>query len=368
MPTADRNPAIDVLRGLTLALMIAVNVSIAESYAQLQHALWHGLTLADVVFPTFLFVVGASLAFTLGGYEQRGEAALLHKVLRRSIAIFLCGYLLYWFPFFRFDVAGQIELRPLAETRIFGVLQRIALAYCCAALIVHYAGRRGAVVASLAALLGHWAILHFFGDYTLEGNAARRVDLWLLGAAHMYRGEGMAFDAEGVLGTMPAVVNVLAGYLATRHLREAGRRPETLLRLAVAGIVLVVAAVLWHGILPINKKLWTSSYVLCTTGIDLVVYAALVGIVDRWGARGWGGFFEVLGRNTLFIYLLSEVGNVVVVRTPVGESSLFMWLHRSVFAPWAGAANGALLYALAYLLCCWLVAWALDRRRIYIRL
>ena len=122
---AQRNPAIDVLRGLTLALMIVVNMSVDDSYRQLQHSAWHGLTLTDVVFPTFLFVVGASLALTLGRYERQGEAALLGKVLRRTLLIFLCGYLLYWFPFLQFDAAGHLALRPLATTRIFGVLQRI---------------------------------------------------------------------------------------------------------------------------------------------------------------------------------------------------------------------------------------------------
>lgn len=364
----QRNPAIDVLRGLTLALMIVVNMSVDDSYRQLQHSAWNGLTLTDVVFPTFLFVVGASLALTLGGYERQGEAALLGKVLRRTLLIFLCGYLLYWFPFLQLDAAGHLALRPLATTRIFGVLQRIALCYGLAALIVHYLGRAGAWIAAIGALLGYWALLAGFGDYTLTGNAALTLDRALLGEAHLYHGEGIAFDPEGILGTLPALANVLGGYLAARYLGAAARPAGARWRLVLAGLAAIGVALAWDSVLPINKKLWTSSYALCTIGIDLGVLAAVAALCDWAGVGRWARFFEILGRNTLFIYLLSEIGNAVLVLTRVDGQSLFMWLYLHAFRPWAGAANGALLYALLYMLACWLVAWVLDRRRIYIRL
>ncbi len=364
----QRNPAIDVLRGLTLALMIVVNMSVDDSYRQLQHSAWNGLTLTDVVFPTFLFVVGASLALTLGRYERQGETALLGKLLRRTLLIFLCGYLLYWFPFLQFDPAGYLALRPVATTRIFGVLQRIALCYGAGALIVHYSGRVGAWVAAIGALLGYWALLAAFGDYTLTGNAVLALDRALLGEAHLYHGEGIAFDPEGILSTLPALANVLAGFLAVRFLDAAARPGVARLRLTLAGLVAIAVAVTWDGVLPINKKLWTSSYALCTIGIDLVTLAAVAALCDRAGGGRWQRFFEVLGRNTLFIYLLSEIGNTVLGLARVDGQSLFMWLYLHAFRPLAGAANGALAYALLYMLACWLFAWVLDRRRIYIRL
>jgi predicted acyltransferase len=364
----QRNPAIDVMRGLTLAVMIVVNMSVDDSYGQLQHSVWNGLTLTDVVFPTFLFVVGAALAHTLGRYERQGEGALLGKLLRRTLLIFLCGYLLYWFPFLQTAPDGHLALRPLATTRIPGVLQRIALCYGLGALVVHYAGRVGAWIVLVGALLGYWALLAAFGDYTLTGNAVLALDRALLGAAHLYHGEGIAFDPEGILSTLPALANVLAGFLAANWLDGGAPADKARWRLALAGVAAIAAAVAWDGVLPINKKIWTSSYALCTIGIDLVLLAAVGALCERTGAGGWQRLFEVLGRNTLFIYLLSEIGNAVLVLTRVDGQSLFMWLYLQAFKPWAGAANGALLYALVYMLACWLVAWMLDRRRIYIRL
>ena len=362
--------AIDVMRGLTLALMIIVNLQIGEgkSYTQLLHAQWDGLTLTDLVFPTFMFVVGTSLSFTLGRYERLGDAALLRKVLTRTALIFLCGYLLYWFPFFRFDATGHFVLRPISHTRIFGVLQRIALGYGAAALIVHYGKRTGAIAFSLIALLGYWWLMHSFGDYSLAGNAEIKLDKLVLGDAHMYHGEGVAFDPEGILSTLPAIVNVLAGYLAGCFVRDRGANGRALAQLLLAGAACVLLALLWNPAFPINKKLWTSSYVLCTVGIDLGVLATLIYLVPQEQKRGWTYFFEVFGRNTLVIYLLSESAEKVLHMVHIGPRSVLEWVYAAGFASWAGDKAGSLLYSVAYMLCCWAVAYAMDRKRIYIRL
>ncbi|MBS0583195.1 MAG: DUF1624 domain-containing protein [Proteobacteria bacterium] len=370
MNTGARSLAIDVMRGMTLALMIVVNMSIDDaSYAPLLHAKWNGLTPTDVVFPTFLFVAGASMSFALDGLRRLGTAATMTKILRRTALIFLCGYLLYWFPFFHFDEAGRPALLPIANTRIPGVLQRIALDYCLVGLAVLYVGTRGALVLAAAVLLGYWAALAHFGDYTLEGNAVLKLDLFLLGPGHLWHGEGIAFDPEGVLSTLPSAVNLLAGYLAGRALRVHGVDRALLWRFVGSGAVCIALALAWNELLPINKKLWTSSYVLCTIGIDLCVLAVLVWAIDLHRLRGTATrFFEVLGKNTLFIYLLSEVGNAALLLIPVGGLSAFEWIYRNGFESWAGARNGALLYALAYMLLCWCVAWFMDRRRIYVTL
>jgi predicted acyltransferase len=369
MTAGTRSLAIDVMRGMTLALMIVVNMSVDASYAPLQHAKWNGLTPTDVVFPSFLFVAGASMSFALEGYRRLGAAVALSKIFRRTALIFLCGYLLYWFPFFHHDEAGRIALIPIGGTRIPGVLQRIALDYCLVSLAVLYIGTRGALILAAAALLGHWAILAHFGDYTLQGNAALRVDLFLLGPAHLYHGEGIAFDPEGVLGTLPAAVNMLAGYVAGRSLRQHGAEPALLLHYLFVGVACIALALAWNEVLPINKKLWTSSYVLCTIGIDLCVLAVLVYAIDLHRWRGASThFFEVFGKNTLFIYLLSEIANASMFLIPIGGQSAFEWIYHRAFESWAGSSNGALLYALAFMLLCWLVARGMDRRRIYISL
>ena len=366
----QRSESLDVMRGLTLALMIVVNMSISEdkSYAPLLHAVWHGLTLTDLVFPSFLFVVGTAMSFSQKKYQGQGDAAVLKKIFTRSALIFLCGYLLYWFPFFEFDKTGQLALLPLHKTRILGVLQRIALCYGCASLILHYGKERGALLYCALALLGYWALMATFGDYSLKGNAALRLDLLLLGESHMYHGEGIAFDPEGILGTLPSIVNVLAGYLAGRFLREKGAGFETIAKLMMLGALCLAVALCWSSVFPLNKKLWTSSYALCAIGIDLFVLALLVYLIDLRKLRGGSHFFQVFGRNTLFIYLLSEVLQTIFWLAHVGDQALFDWLFSRGFQWWAGDKPGSLAFALVFMLSCWLVGWAMDRKRIYIKL
>ena len=372
MQLQDRTLAIDVLRGLTLALMIVVNMSINDtlSYAPLLHAVWHGLTLTDLVFPTFLFVAGLAIAFTLDALEAQGTPQVLRKVLGRTALIFLCGFLMYWFPFVGMDAQGHPFLLPIAHTRIPGVLQRIALGYGFAALILHFGKARGALAFSAVALLGYWALLSAFGDLTLTGNAELKLDKLLLGDDHLYHGEGIAFDPEGILSTLPAIVNVIAGCFAGRLVRRLGNGYETIARLMLAGAVCGAVALAWSGVLPFNKKLWTSSYVLVTIAIDLQLLALLVYAIELRGWRGWTYFFEVFGRNTLFIYLLSELaGTVMGLIHPGGKDlNLFDWLYVNVFQGWIGDKPGSLLYSLSFMLCCWGVGYVLDKRRIYIRL
>jgi len=369
-PLNARSQALDVMRGLTLALMIVVNMSLGEakSYGPLLHAPWHGLTLTDLVFPTFMFVVGAALSFTLERYQSLGTPAFLHKIAVRTALIFLCGFLLYWFPFFGLDVSGHLYLLPVASARIPGVLQRIALGYGAAALILHFFGRRGAVWFAAAALLSYWAVLYFCGDYALTGNAVLALDRAVLGEAHLYHGEGIAFDPEGILSTLPAIVNVLGGFFAGSLVRERGPSYETIARLLLAAVPCIVLGLLWSSVLPINKKLWTSSYVLCTVGIDLAVLGALVYVIDLCRIRAWTPFFESFGRNTLCIYLLSEVGGTLLSLFHVGRRTVFNWLYEVAFESWAGSKPGSLLYSIAFMLCCWTVAYAMDRRQIYIKL
>jgi len=363
-----RSQAIDVLRGLTLALMLVVNMSISEtlSYAPLLHAAWHGLTLTDVVFPTFLFAVGCSMSFSLGKYPTDG--ALLGKVCRRTALIFLCGYLLYWFPFVQFDPAAQLTLLPLAKTRILGVLQRIALCYGLAALILHYWRERGALIFCGLALLGYWGLMTALGDFTLACNAALKLDLWLFGEAHLYHGEGMAFDPEGLLGTLPATVNLLAGYFAGRFIQAKGPGYEAIAKLMLTGALCLLLALCWSSVFPINKKLWTSSYALCTAGIDLFLLAALVYGVDLLRLRRWAWPFEIFGKNTLFIYLLAEVAMTILWTVKVGQPAAFEWIYQGAFQGWAGDKPGSLIFALLFALACWLVAFAMDSKKIYIKL
>jgi predicted acyltransferase len=367
LPQQQRYLSLDVFRGMDVALMIVVNsLGSGETYSPLTHADWHGFTLTDLVFPTFLFVVGNAMSFSQRKYETLGEGAFFVKILKRTAIIFLLGYLSYWFPFVHATDEG-VAFRPFDHTRVFGVLQRIALCYFIASVVIHYLKVQGALVFCVIALIAYRLILAAFGDLSVEGNAGTLLDLWLVGPDHLYHGEGVAFDPEGLLSTLPSTVNVIAGYVAGLYLQRNGQNYETIAKLLMTGVVLVVLAIWWDLLFPINKKLWTSSYVLLTVGIDLCVLSLLVFIIDIAGKRNWTYFFEVFGRNTLFIYLLSEVIVVTMFMIPAGEGSLHGWIYRNLFKSWAGNLNGSPLFAIFIMLLCWVVGYWMDKRKIYVK-
>lgn len=365
----SRNLSIDVLRGLTVAFMIIVNTpgSFDFTYAPLLHANWHGFTPTDLVFPTFLFVVGNSMSFSFSKNQRISEGAFLQKVFTRAALIFLVGYFLFWFPFVKYAPDGVLVLKPFETTRIFGVLQRIALAYLVASLLIHYLSGRALVWFSFGALVLYRLVLLWFGDMTLEGNAALKLDRWILGEAHMYHGEGIAFDPEGILSTLPSVVNVLIGYWAAWTIQRKGATYETVAHLMVAGVALTFFGLSWDLFFPINKKLWTSSFVLYTSGIDLLILATLLFVIDIHIIRSWTSFFEVLGKNPLVIYVLSELIVILLLFFRVGDARLYDWIYQNIFQPLAGDYMGSLLFALSVLGICWSIGYLLDRRKIYIK-
>ncbi|HYG18699.1 MAG TPA: heparan-alpha-glucosaminide N-acetyltransferase domain-containing protein [Ohtaekwangia sp.] len=370
MADNQRFLALDVFRGMTVCFMIIVNNpgSWSSIYSPLTHAGWHGFTPTDLVFPSFLFAVGNAMAFVMHKYEAQGDAAFWRKTLKRTLIIFLIGYLISWFPFYDFN-AGHF--RPIGSTRILGVLQRIALCYFFASIIIHYCSRKMTIAISIALLLGYWIILYVFGDpndpYSLSGYAGNALDFLVLGKNHLYRGEGVPFDPEGILSTLPAIVNVIGGYLAGDFIRRHGNTYETIAKLLLAGCALILIALTWHLAFPINKKIWTSSFVLVTVGISLTILPALMYVIEILKKRGWTNFFVVFGRNPLFIYLLSDVLIILFHLVPVGDKMIAQWLYRDVFGSFASPINASLLFALFFMLLNWSVGYWLDRRKIYIR-
>lgn len=369
-PVQGRSLSVDVMRGITLAMMIVVNMSIDEhkSYGQLLHAVWHGLTLTDVVFPTFLFVMGASMSLSMRKFQALGTVALVSKIVQRSVLIFACGYLLSWFPFVAWDSAGQVHFISFEKHRILGVLQRLALTYCFSAFLLHWLKTRDIWLFCSLALLINGLVLATFGDYTLQSNAALKLDLWLLGEAHLYKGEGIPFDPEGLLGTLPAMVNVLAGFLMVRSYSESSQVKTWLRKVLVVGVLFVLLGVLFAQWIPINKKLWTDSYVLIAVGIDMLLLAGLVVWLDLKSNRSGAYFFEVFGKNTLAIYLLAEVGMSLMLMCKWGDLTVFDALYSQFFQSWASDRIASLSFAVAYMLACWGVGYVLDRQKIYIKL
>ena len=364
----QRYLSLDVLRGMDVALMIIVNSlgSYETAWSPLLHIQWDGFTLTDLVFPTFLFVVGNSMYFSMGKYESLGNGVVLAKIFKRTATIFLLGYLMYWFPFFNISETGDLLFRPISHTRILGVLQRIALCYGIAALIIHYTKVKGAWYFMGGALIVYTVVLWLFGDMTMEGNAGTKLDLLILGANHMYQGEGIPFDPEGILSTIPSVVNVLAGYLTARFISQKGNSFETIAKLMIAGSVLLLAAQWADLFVPINKKLWTASYVFHTVGLDLLILPVIIYVIEHLGKKSWTPFFEIFGKNTLFIYLLSEVIVILLYWYPVRSGSLYSWIYENIFRM-AGDHFGSFLFGAWVMLTCWMVGYMLDKKKIYIK-
>lgn len=370
--TRQRYLALDVLRGMTIALMIIVNTpgSWETIYAPFRHATWHGFTITDLVFPTFLFVIGNAMSFSMRKFEKKNDHVFLTKVFKRTVLIFLIGLFLNSFPFIT-RAGGELAFFDFSSIRIMGVLQRIALCYCIASLLIYYFKVQGAVIFSGIILFAYWAILYFFGDqsdpYSLEGNAVLKLDLLLLSADNLYKGFGIPFDPEGLLGTLPAIVNVIAGYLVGLYIQRNGNNNSTVWRLMLAGIAMVVAALFWDDLFPINKPLWTSSYVLHATGLVLLVLPMLMWIIEIAGFKKWTYFFEVFGKNPLFIYVLAGVIIKLMSLIWVGEISLNGWLYRNLFITWLEGHNASLLFAISYMLLMWLIGYWMDNKKIYIK-
>ncbi|SFG06602.1 acyltransferase family protein [Pontibacter chinhatensis] len=371
---SERYLSLDVLRGLTVALMIIVNTpgSWSTIYAPLRHATWHGFTVTDLVFPAFLFAVGNAMSFSMRKFSLQPDSVFLKKVFKRAAIIFLIGLGLRAFPFVAHAEGGGLEVIDFTAIRIMGVLQRIALAYLIGSLVVHYLKTKGAFIFSGVVLLGYWAVLYFFGDqpdpYSLEGNAALKFDLLFFSPVVLYKGYGIPFDPEGLLSTLPAAVNVIAGYLVGMAIQKFGNNLSTVFKLNLMGAALIVIALVWDLVFPINKALWTSSYTLHTIGLVMLVLAAIMLLIEVLKVRKWAYFFEVFGKNPLFIYAMS----ILIIKTLSfikmdEQTRLSRWIYQNWFLSWSEGEFASLMFALAYMLVHWLMGYIMDRKRIYIR-
>lgn len=376
----NRFYSLDVFRGATVALMILVNNpgSWSYIYPPLEHAKWHGCTPTDLVFPFFLFAVGNAMAFVMPRFTDNSQ--FWKKVVKRTVLIFGIGLLLNWFPFVKWQ-EGTLVMKPLEQIRILGVLPRIALAYFFASVIIRYLGSRGAFVAGTVILLLYWWLCIAFGQpgdpFSIEGYFGIAVDKAILGESHMYHGEGVAFDPEGITSTLTAIVQVVFGYLAGEYIITKGKNTDMLANFMVIAALLVFTAFCWDTVFPINKKIWTSSYVLYTTGLAMMVLGVLMYWIELKSVKGWWTrFFDVFGKNPLFIFVLSGVWVKLyaLARIPDGIKdgkevfiNAYSWLFKYVFQPTFGNYPGSLLFAIAHVLVFWLIGSILDRRKIYIR-
>lgn len=361
MQTTGRFYALDVLRGLAIALMVLVNTpgSWSHVYSPLLHAPWDGFTFADIVFPGFLFVVGAAMAFSLKDAQLNSPTLL--KIFKRGLLMFGCGLLLNFFSH-----------PDLATLRIPGVLQRIAICYVLAAILVLSLPKRALWAAILLLLVGYFALLQLStAPFSLEHNIVRTVDLAIFGTAHVYQGFGVPFDPEGLLSSLPATVNVLLGYLIASSLK--GKAPQHAVRdLAAGGAVLIVLAVLGSLVWPVNKALWSGTYVALSSGLLLWLLALLVYLVDIRKAMRLTEPLRIYGTNPLLIYMLSWMFAVTTTNwlrwsTEQGEQSVAGLFYAALSAalPFKAAS---LVFALAHVVLFWALSVWLYRRQIFIKL
>ena len=368
--------SLDVFRGATVCLMILVNNpgSWAHIYAPLKHAPWHGLTPTDLVFPFFLFAVGNALSFVMPKLETAGPATFWKKVLKRTALIFLIGLFLNWWPFVKAD---DYSFKVFENVRIMGVLQRIALAYFFAAVIAYYFKGVKSFYMAMLLLLGYWALC-LVGNpadpYSLEGWFGTAIDKAILGVTHLYKGEGTPFDPEGLMSTMPAIAQVLLGYLVGNHIKEKGSTKESvpamLNGLFIAAIAFLVTGFCWDMVMPINKKIWTSSYVVYTTGLSTLTIATMIYFIEIKGVKyKISSFFDVFGKNALFVFALSAFlpKGLALLKIEKGVTP-WNWLYKKVLIHIPGLPeNGSLLYAICVITFMWFICWALDRKKIYIK-
>jgi predicted acyltransferase len=396
--------SLDVFRGATVCLMILVNNpgSWAHIYPPLEHAPWHGLTPTDLVFPFFLFAVGNALSFVMPGLQAGGDKVFWKKIIKRSLLIFLIGLFLQWWPFVKWT-DGHLVFRywvdpanPENGIRILGVLQRIALCYFFGSIIIYYLKPKGAFYTGLVLLLLYWMLCYIINPsdpYSLEGWFGTDIDKRILHVPHMYKGEGIAFDPEGIMSTLPAIVEVIFGYLVGDYIQKKSRRPESaentvaesygpyqmLSGLFVAGVAMILTGFCWDMLFPINKKIWTSSFTVYTSGMAAITIATMIYLIEYRNARGWlTRFFDVFGKNALFVFALSSFlpRTLSLVRIPdhlneKGEMvyiSPWSWLYQRVLVHIPGDPRiGSLIYALCVITFMWLICWWLDRKKIYIK-
>ncbi len=381
---SNRLLSLDILRGITIAGMIMVNNpgSWSYAYAPLRHAHWHGLTPTDLVFPFFMFIMGVSTFLSLRKFNFEPSKAAVWKIVRRTILIFVIGLALGWFGQLTGGLASGepfgVAATHFDTLRILGVLQRLALAYGFAALIAVLVKNKLLSWVIGILLVGYYLILRFGKGFEMsEANIIAVVDRAVLGASHMYKdttpeGVRIAFDPEGLLSTIPSIAHVLIGFLFGKLIVEHKDNHTRVEKLLIWGTVLAFSGLLLQYGCPINKKIWSPTFVLVTTGFAAQLLGLLIWIIDIHQKEKWSRFFHAFGVNPLIVYVFAGVlANLVsnIRFNWKGETiSVKGFAYEVLLQPWAGNYFGSLLYALLFITVCWLFGYILYKKNIFIKL
>ena len=385
--------ALDILRGITIAGMIMVNNpgTWAHIYAPLRHAEWNGLTPTDLVFPFFMFIMGISTYISLKKYNFEFSHAAALKLLRRTVVIFLIGLAIGWFSRFCHYWASAPEELGFGEKlwasvwtfdrmRILGVMQRLALCYGISSIIALTMKHKHIPYLIVTLLVGYFILLVCGNGFAYnETNILSIVDRAILTPAHMYRDNGI--DPEGILSTIPAIAHVLLGFCVGRMMLgdsnnvskdRASLLNSHLIKLFLAGTILTYAGFLLSYGCPINKKIWSPTFVLATCGLASGFLALLIWLIDVKGYKKWSVFFEAFGVNPLFMYVQGGVLGILFgcIRLPWGGDSISIhgMLYNKMLMPLFGDTGGSLAYALLFIVINWCIGYQLYKRKIYIKI
>ncbi|MBC8086366.1 MAG: DUF5009 domain-containing protein [Phycisphaerae bacterium] len=386
----ERLIALDVFRGMTVAGMLLVNNPGTWSaiYPPLEHAPWHGWTPTDLIFPFFLFIVGITTAISLDGRRARGddEGAILRQILKRGVLIFLFGLLLSWFPFYTYQSIegvtdpsfGERVIYRVQHLRILGVLQRIGLAYLCGALLTLRTSLKAQFGILAALLLGYWALMTLVpvpdtgvaGRFVLD-KPDQLLSAWfdrtVLGVNHLWSGS-KTWDPEGLLSTVPAIGTVILGTFAGKWIARRDIELNTRLSgMFAVGALTMMLGLIWNWAFPINKALWTSSYVLFSAGMGAVVLATCLWIIDVRGFRGWTRPFIVYGLNPMLAFLGSGMmarmmGSMIMIDVNGTATPLQSVVYKSVYASWLSPINASLAYAITFVAFWYVILLIAEKR------
>jgi predicted acyltransferase len=374
-----RLTSLDVFRGITIAAMILANMAgvVDNVYPPLSHAQWHGCTPTDLIFPFFLFIVGVAMTYSLSKYtsENKPTTTVYLLLLRRAAILFALGLLLNGFwnkGVWTFD---------FSSLRIMGVLQRISLTYLFTSLIVLKLPRKSQWLVAGGLLIGYWLTMMYIpvpdygaGVLTREGNFGAFIDRLIIPKAHLYKGDGFNLlgDPEGLFSTIPATVNVLAGYFTGEWIKDKKQaNSQTSMDLVLLGLCCLVIAIIWDVAFPMNKKLWTSSYVVFTTGWALMLLAACYELIEVRFIKRWSKPFEIMGLNAIALFVASVLLIKITAKTQIGTGetaiSIYNWIYQNIFASWAGNFNGSFLFALITLFFWYGVAVLMYQKRWFLK-
>lgn len=400
----NRYVALDVLRGMTVAGMILVNNpgTWGSIYPPLRHAAWAGCTPTDLVFPFFLFVVGAAMAFSFAKYSEGLNATSVKKLIKRGILIFLVGLGLNAFPFYPTSPDPELTFwGNLADywghVRIVGVLQRIAMCYILGGLVALWLKSTKKIIISMGVLMGlHWLILFLIGDhsaplvngaggsFSLAGQNADVIDLAIFGENHIYKGFGIPFDPEGLLGALSGACTVLLGYLIGNKIRNTESKIDVVAQLYTIGMLCLAGGLVWSLCYPIIKALWTGSYVLYAGGWSILMLAFFIYLIDVKGKEKIFTPFKALGMNPLFAFVMAGLFAKILGRMIKWTSmitladgsvkektwSVLSWFYNNVCVAIVGESNelSSLIYALVYVAVFTAMAMFLYKKKIVIKL